>query len=456
MAPHVLILPFPVQGHINPMLQFAKRLSFKGPKTTLATTTFIINSINIQTDQVSCAPFSDGYDDTGLNGARDNIEAYFESLRTIGSKTLEELIVKQMSSSCPFTCMVYDTFVPWAVEVTEKYGLPCVAFSTQSCAVSSIYYHFNHGLLDLPDSGATVSLHGLVPLERFDFPSFTFRDGSYPALAGLSLNQFNAPQKSDWVLFNSFDELENEVIKCLKEQWNARTIGPTVPSKFMDKRIEGDENYTMNLLKPESDLCINWLNKKPANSTVYVSFGSFANLQEEQTQELALGLKQSNKYFLWVVRASEQDKLPRREEFIEGEDKGLIVAWSPQLEILNHVAIGCFLTHCGWNSTLEGLSLGVPMVAVPQWTDQPTNAKYAEDVWGVGVKVKIDEKKVVRRDEISRCIKEVMDGERSEEIRRNASKWKEVAKQALCEGGTSDENLNEFVEFLNASSCDIN
>ncbi|KAG5589098.1 hypothetical protein H5410_039612 [Solanum commersonii] len=54
-------------------------------------------------------------------------------------------------------------------------------------------------------------------------------------------------------------------------------------------------------------------------------------------------------------------------------------------------SIGCFLTHCGWNSTLESISLGVPMVAIPQWTDQPTNAKLVKDVWEIGVRAKQDE-----------------------------------------------------------------
>ncbi|KAJ0966444.1 hypothetical protein J5N97_027582 [Dioscorea zingiberensis] len=306
---HVLVLPFPIQGHINPMLQFAKRLASKGPQVTLVSTIFIIKSMQLQTKTINLATISDGYDETGIAGAKNGLEPYFESLQTIGSKTLEDLITKQSKSDRPFTCMVYDTYVPWAAEVTKKLGsIDSVAFSTQSCAVSSIYYHFNHGLLDLPDNGDTVSLHGLAQLGRSDFPSFTFGAEDYPTLARLSLNQFNAPKKNDWVLFNSFDDLEDEVMIHLKEQWHARTIGPTVPSKF----IEEDNNYySMNLINPEKDLCMKWLESKPHCSTVYVSFGSVANLSKEQTEEIAFGLKQSGKCFLWVVRATEQEKLPR-------------------------------------------------------------------------------------------------------------------------------------------------
>ncbi|KAI8009989.1 UDP-glycosyltransferase 74E2 [Camellia lanceoleosa] len=116
--------------------------------------------------------------------------------------------------------------------------------------------------------------------------------------------------------------------------------------------------------------------------------------------------------------------------------------------MLAHKAIGCFVTHCGWNSTLEGLGLGVPMVGVPKWADQLTNAKFIEEIWSVGVRAKEDEKGVLRREELMGCLKEVMEGERSVEIRKNACKWKELAKEAISEGGSSDKSIDEFVEHL--------
>ncbi|KAL2936111.1 UDP-glycosyltransferase 74C1 [Bienertia sinuspersici] len=89
------------------------------------------------------------------------------------------------------------------------------------------------------------------------------------------------------------------------------------------------------------------------------------------------------------------------------------------------------------------------MVGVPQWTDQGTNAKFVEDVWGVGVRAKVDEKDVVRRDELEECIKEiVMEGEKREEIMKNVAKWKKLAKEAIDEGGSSDNNIDEFVSYL--------
>jgi pathogen-inducible salicylic acid glucosyltransferase len=170
-----------------------------------------------------------------------------------------------------------------------------------------------------------------------------------------------------------------------------------------------------------------------------------AELSNKQMEELAFALKGSNFYFLWVVKASEEAKLP--EKFVEeiGNNKGLLVKWSPQLEVLSNKAIGCFLTHFGWNSTLEALCLGVPMVGMPQWTDQLTNAKFVQDVWKVGVRVKVGENGIVGREEIEFCIREVMEGERGREIKENAKKWRGLAIEAVSEGGTSDKNIDEFV-----------
>ena len=231
------------------------------------------------------------------------------------------------------------------------------------------------------------------------------------------------------------------------EQWPVKTIGPTIPSMYLDKRLEDDKEYGLHLFKPDGDACMKWLDTKETGSVVYTSFGSLASLGEEQMEELTWGLKDSNYHFLWVVRETEQKKLPAN--FIEETtEKGMVVSWCPQLEVLAHKAIGCFMTHCGWNSTLEALSLGVPVVAMPQWTDQTTNAKFIMDVWKVGVRIKLDEKDIATKEEIVMCISEVMEGERGKEMKMNSVRWKELAKEAVDESGSSDKNIEEFVAKL--------
>ncbi|XP_060668845.1 flavonol 7-O-beta-glucosyltransferase UGT74F1-like [Ziziphus jujuba] len=227
------------------------------------------------------------------------------------------------------------------------------------------------------------------------------------------------------------------------------TIGPTIPSAYLNNKHmrvkfkDDDKDYGFNLFESEaSGVCKEWLNKKPVGSVVYVSFGSMANLSVKQIEELSMGLKASNMYFLWVIRPFEQEKL--RDKFGEDDDKGLLVKWCPQLEVLANEAVGCFFTHCGWNSAMEGLSLGVPMVAMPQWTNQTTNAKIVEGVWKVGVRVRVDENGIVGRHEISGCIRQVMKGERAKEIKYNANKWRNIAIRAIRDGSSSDNNMTDL------------
>ncbi|CAA0814971.1 UDP-glycosyltransferase 74E2 [Striga hermonthica] len=233
-----------------------------------------------------------------------------------------------------------------------------------------------------------------------------------------------------------------------------KAIGPIIPSMYLDKKLLDDTDYGLSVYKPVREACMDWLNKRQPESVIYVSFGSMAVLDEKQTQELAWGLKLSNKHFLWVVRSSEQTKLPQ-EITQDTSGKGLIVSWCSQLDVLSHAAICYFLTHCGWNSTLEALSLGVPMVAMPQWTDQSTNSKFVMDVWKMGVRAISDDNGLVGRETNASSIREVLEGDRKEEIKKNAIKWKELVREAMDEGGSSDENIDEFVTTLSTNSSSV-
>ncbi|KAH0649171.1 hypothetical protein KY285_034419 [Solanum tuberosum] len=446
---HCLILPFPGQGHINPMLQFAKRLQSKRVKITIALTKFFLKNMKELPTSVSIEAISDGYDDGGRDQAGSFV-TYGTRFKEVGSDTLSQLIQKLENCGCPVNCIVYDPFLPWAVEVAKNFRLVSAAFFTQNCAVDNIYYHVHKGVIKLPptQNDEEISIPGFSStIEASDVPSFVISPEAERILEMLA-NQFSNLDKVDWVLINSFHELEKEVIDYMSKIYPIKTIGPTIPSMYLDKRLHDDKEYGLSIFKPMTNECLNWLNHQPINSVVYVSFGSITNLEAEQMEELAWGLKNSNNNFLWVVRSTEESKLPKN--FLEELtiEKGLVVSWCPQLQVLEHESIGCFLTHCGWNSTLEAISLGVPMVAMPQWTDQPTNAKFVKVVWEIGVRAKQDEKEIVRREVIEECIKLVIEEEKGKLIRENAKKWKEIARIVVDEGGSSDKNIEEFVSKL--------
>ncbi|PRQ22265.1 putative UDP-glucuronosyl/UDP-glucosyltransferase [Rosa chinensis] len=443
---HCLVLPYPSQGHINPLFQFSKLLDHKQIKVTLVTTRFTSKTMHRGSSGIELEAISDGYDEGGIDQA-ESIQAYIESFWKVGPETLAELLEKLSSSGCPVNCIVYDSVMPWALDVAKKFGIVGAAFFTQSCVVDSIYYHVNKGLLNLPLTDSEISLPGMPPLEPLDLPSFVYDFGSYPAFFEVVIGQFSTVDKADWVFCNTFYELEEQVVDWMAKFWPLRTIGPTIPSKYLDNQLDDDKDYGVDLFRSNNDACMKWLNEHPKNSVAYISFGSFAQLGLEEMEELAWGLRRSKSKFLWVVRESETAKVPKG--FIEETaEKGLVVSWCCQLEVLAHEAVGCFITHCGWNSTLESLCLGVPLVAMPQWTDQSTNAKYIRDVWKIGVKAQPDEKGIVRREEVEHCISEIMEGERGKEIQKNAMKWKDLARKAVIQGGSSDKNIDEFIATL--------
>jgi pathogen-inducible salicylic acid glucosyltransferase len=218
----------------------------------------------------------------------------------------------------------------------------------------------------------------------------------------------------------------------------------------LDNHLSDDDGnadvvpYGVHLHTPMTAECKAWLDAQPPVSVVYVSFGSIASLGARQMEEVAEGLCGSGMPFLWVVRATETHKLPKNFS-LEAKAAGLIVPWCPQLDVLAHPSVGCFMTHGGWNSTLEAISSGVPVVAMPHWSDQPTNAKYVQDVWRVGVRVRPESDGVVARKEVERCVREVMEGESCKEFRLKALGWSKKAKKAINNGGTSDINISDFL-----------
>ncbi|KAH9619717.1 hypothetical protein KSS87_015829 [Heliosperma pusillum] len=451
---HVLLLPFPLQGHINPILQFAKRLAFKGIKATLLMPSSTPNQDSFMNKQHSSSleflRIVDGND----NPNDVDQDARFKRIRDSISNSLVELLDhykknKQTLRPTP-KMIIYDSLLPCVLDVVHKCGLEGAPFFTQSCVVNSIYYHVNKGNLNVPPTGSDLGslpvINSFVKVD--DLPSFVCSPSHYPpAYLSLVFDQLSNVKEAHCLFVNTLDKLEIEVIKWMQSICTVKTIGPCIPSKYLDNRIPNDTDYGLSLFLPETDACIKWLDARQSGSVIYISMGSMASLGDKQMEEMARALSKSNKFFLWVVRASEENKIPSNYKK-ETSEKGLIVNWCPQLEVLSHLALGCFVTHCGWNSILEAISLGVPMVAFPQWTDQPTNAKCVTDLWKIGVKVKANEGGLVTREEIELCILEVMEGDKSNEIKSNAKKWKQLAKETMEKDGSSSRNIEEFVAKL--------
>nr|BAD90934.1 monoterpene glucosyltransferase [Eucalyptus perriniana] len=460
MAPlNYLVVAFPAQGLINPALQIAKRLLHAGAHVTFATAGSAYRRMakSDPPEGLSFASFSDGSDE-GLKPGID-FNQYMVDVERLGSETLRDLVVTSLNEGRKFACIFYTTIIPWVAQVAHSLQIPSTLIWTQPATLLDIYYYYFNGYGDIirnlgkDDPSALLHLPGLPPLTPPDIPSFFTPDNQYAFTLPLMQMQFELfkEEKYPRVLVNTFDALEPGPLKAIGNV-TMFGIGPLIPSAFLDGQDPLDKSFGGDLFQGSKGY-IQWLDTKPKGSVIYVSFGSISVLSKAQKEEMARGLLGTGHPFLWVIRKDkdeegegEQDHLSCMEEL---EQKGMIVPWCSQVEVLSHASVGCFVTHSGWNSTFESLACGVPMVAFPQWNDQLTNAMLVENEWKVGVRVNVNEGGVVEGDEIKRCLELVVgDGEQGEEIRRNAKKWKHLAREAAKEGGSSDRNLKAFLEEI--------
>nr|GMD68007.1 crocetin glucosyltransferase, chloroplastic-like [Ipomoea batatas] len=415
---HVLLVIFPGQGQINPCLQFAKRLVNLGVKVTLSTTLYVINRISNHPaiPGIDFAPFSDGYDDDGYYKLTP--DAYgdaYNSLKTRGSEYVATLVKAKAADGAPFTGIIYTTLMPWVGEVARSLEVPATLLWIQPATVLDIYYCYFTDCHDL-------------------FKSCAMKD---------QIDLINSEENLK-ILVNTFDDLEVDALRAIKKM-TLIGIGPLVPSWYLDGKDPSDTSFGGDL-REKSDDYIEWLDSQPKGSVIYIAFGSYSDLPSTMVDQIAQALVESKMPFLWVLRETAngekpEEKLSCKEEL---EKQGKIVRWCGQVGVLQHPSIGCFLTHCGWNSTIESLVFGMPVVACPLWSDQCCNAKLVQDVWKTGARVKANEDGIVEASELKRCIECVM-GEEGAELRKNAEKWRDLARSSMKESGSSYLNLKAYV-----------
>ncbi|WZY86699.1 hypothetical protein YC2023_033083 [Brassica napus] len=423
MAPsHFLLVTYPAQGHVNPALRFAHRLiRTTGARVTLATSLSIYHCSNIlNLDNVynlSLLTFSDGYDD-GVIPTAEDVQKRLLNLEHNGDKTLTEFIEANRSGDSPVVCVIYTILPSWVPKLAHRCHLPSVLLWIQPALAFNLYY--NHSTRT--NSGFEFS--NLLTLETRDLPSFLSPSNTSNTAQAVYLDLMEClKEKSNVkVLVNTFDSLELEALTAIPNI-EMVAVGPLLPPDVFTRSesVKYQSSYTL------------WLDSKAESSVIYVSFGTMVELSKKQIEELARALIEWKTPFLWVIT----DK-SNREAKIEGEE---------ETEIEKIAGFRHELDEIGMSSTLESLVLGVPVVAFPMWSDQPTNAKLLEDLWRTGVRVRENEEGLVERGEIRRCLEVVMD-EKSVELRENAEKWKRLAIKAGRERGLADRNMEAFVDSL--------
>eukprot|EP00252_Welwitschia_mirabilis_P021834 TRINITY_DN5718_c0_g1_i4.p1 TRINITY_DN5718_c0_g1~~TRINITY_DN5718_c0_g1_i4.p1 ORF type:complete len:340 (+),score=14.70 TRINITY_DN5718_c0_g1_i4:752-1771(+) len=317
-----------------------------------------------------------------------------------------------------------------------------------------------------PDQKLIDYIPGLPPLKSTDLPSVFQESDINTSLHKIIKGSCDGAKEAQWILSNTVDELESATVSALKEIGIPfLSIGPTLPLEFMDAESDGStKKITRGTSMWEESDCCAWLDTKPKDSVVYISFGSFSQCSHNLVEEFAMGLLQSKLPFIWVLRPDVmedlsvvEDVLPK--EFFEGtKAQGMVVSWCGQLDVLRHPSVGGFVAHCGWNSTVEGLWVGVPMMGFPLTVDQYTNCWLISEQLDIAKslgKVRcrrhggISSREAVPRSEVATALIDFMTNEELRcQMKEKGKGLKQTMRDAVADNGSSRRNLQVFLDGI--------
>ncbi|CAA7047929.1 unnamed protein product [Microthlaspi erraticum] len=468
--PHVVCVPHPAQGHINPMLKVAKLLHARGFHVTFVNTVYNHNRLlrSRGPNALDGLPsfwfesIPDGLPETTDGDKTQDIPSLCVSTTKYCLAPFKELLRRLNTGDDvpPVSCIVSDGVMSFTLDAAEELGVPDVVFWTTSASGFMTFLQFNRfiekGLSPFKDESYMSEEHldmvidwipSMKNLRLKDIPSFIRTTNPDDVMLNFVIREVEQLKRATAIILNTFDDLEHDVIESMQsmELPPVYSIGPV--HLLANRETDEVSEIGLNLWREETE-CLDWLDGKARNSIVFVNFGCITVMSAKQLVEFAWGLAASGKEFLWVIRpdlvAGEEAVVPP--EFLaETADRRMMASWCPQEKVLSHPAIGGFLTHCGWNSTLESLCGGVPMICWPFFAEQPTNCKFCCDEWGVGMEIGGD----VMRDEVEAVVRELMDGEKGKKLREKAEEWRRLAEEATeVKRGSSVVNFEKLVNIL--------
>ncbi|KAF9603609.1 hypothetical protein IFM89_037108 [Coptis chinensis] len=452
----VIFIPFLVPGHMIPMVNIARLFATHGINVTIITNNFGA----IQFHKALTEELKSGHkitihtlsEESATPQETKNVKNFLFSTGTLKSQV--EQVITQRSPQC----IVSDMFFPWTADIAIALGIPRLVFYGFSylghCGMEIVttvppYSEEPYVLPSIPDK---------IEFLRSQLP-FNIRTPKEWYAFFNAIRE--ADKKSFGVLVNSFYELEPGYPECYTKLTGTKTwhIGPLHHIIKRFNADKGDERRGEVITAGHS--CLSWLNSKIKNSVLYMSFGSMAKFSSAQLLEIASGLEASGHPFIWVIKTTEGDETSLPEGFEERmteEKKGLVIkGWALQMLILEHPAIGGFVTHCGWNSTMESITSGVPMITWPITADQFYNEKVVTKVLKIGVEVGVEEWRemtveqsyFVTRDKIEKAVIRLMSvDEEAIERRKRAKEFGEMAKRAVEDGGSSYVDLVSLIDNL--------
>uniref|UniRef100_A0ACD5X0B7 Uncharacterized protein n=1 Tax=Avena sativa TaxID=4498 RepID=A0ACD5X0B7_AVESA len=470
--PHALILPYPAQGHVIPFMKLAHRFLDRGFHVTFVNTEFTHDRVMMTATDADAGATNWTGPSSAAGGARLRLVAVADGIEDarghedliLLNAAMPEAIPPQLEALLDgtgeglgkVTCVVVDVAMSFALDVVKRRGITSAALWPACAAVLSAMVNAKKLIRDgvIDDDGAPLNLvnnsfhltESKVPMDA-TFLAWNYmgnRDAERLVFHYLDTIAQTAVTKADYLLCNTFADIEPAIFTD-----STPTIIPIGPLRTWPRQTR--HAPIGHFWHTDDVACMSFLNAQPIGSVVYVAFGSISIMTAEQVQELALGLQASARPFLWVVRPEQAGKLPTGfMNDVDGPGKGKVVGWAPQEQVLGHSSVGCFVTHCGWNSTLEGIRNGIPMLCWPYFLDQVTNQTYICDIWKVGLRVASAEGGVL----VTKSrIMELLDGLMEDEgVKGRVLKLKEKTESNMSEEGASLKNLNMLMESFKSKT----
>ncbi|CAN4102263.1 unnamed protein product [Withania somnifera] len=445
----VVLVPSPFQGHMTPMLQLAYALHANGFSIVISHSELNAPD-SFKHPEFTFFPLKDGL--SNRDSSFMNLIEIIAEMNVNCKVPFRDYLVEMMQKTEIYgriSCIVHDHLLYFTAQVADHLKLPTLLLRPSSCAyfeAACTYFHLRaENYFPLSESQLLDPVPKVPDLRFKDLPFILASEIPEPVLQ--LLQKVVHLGSSVAIIWNTIENLENRALSWFQQHYQ-------VPI-FIIGHLQNITSSSETSLLEEDSSCISWLDTQAPNSVLYVSLGSLVVMDKREFIETAWGLFNSNQPFMWVVRPSnskydsnsiEHHDLP--DGYLEAVgSRGRIVKWAPQKEVLAHPAVGGFWSHCGWNSTLESILEGVPMICRPGFGDQIVNARYLTHVWKVGLELGPDD---LTRCVIESTIRKLMVEKEGKELRQRVLDMKQEFQMSFRDGGSSHNSLKSLAEFISS------